>query len=144
MGWYNKINLQWLSIVLLIQEIIFPPKEFFKFSHEVTFENILAINCIMLIQKTRGTERQFPRHSGGAEVSLTDFFLTVYLWENCSKNNISWNNLAFFWDFPCSLASVTIMSCNLLCWAWIQAILGCDIVWHCVTSRKVCWFVVQS
>ena len=32
------------------------------------------------------------------------FFLTVYLWENCSKNNISWNNLAFFWDFLCSLA----------------------------------------
>ena len=44
------------------------------------------------LSKPRGTERQFLRHSlgrgGGPEVPLTDFFFSVYLWVNCSKNNI--------------------------------------------------------
>ena len=56
------------------------------------------------------------------------------------QNNISWNKFSFFWDFPCSLASVTVMLCNLFEFKPFWAMTLRDIVWQIVDL----WFRVSS
>ena len=75
---------------------------------------------------------------GWFEVSLTQFFFSVYLWVDCRKNNILWNNLAFFCISHHCVTQFVVLSLNSSHFELWHGVTWCDRSWFVCVCVCVC------